>query len=142
MTQHSHPLRGRGASTNPAGRKGWRPRVLAMSGVTDAYQPAERRLEITRRCLEVLVETRNPVLIVTKILNRVRSLRGGELNDSRFFSRFHAQGPFAEQVRGLFRLGCRRHGFEHGPPALSAAAFRRPGGDQLTLFGGNEVRQL
>jgi DNA repair photolyase len=44
----------------------WRPRVLAMSGVTDAYQPVERRLRITRRCLEVLAEFRNPVGIVTK----------------------------------------------------------------------------
>ncbi len=71
-----------------------------------------------------------------KVLNRVRSLRGGKLNDSRFHRRFHAQGPFAEQVRGLFRLGCRRHGVGVGPPELSAAAFRRPGGDQLSLFDG------
>ncbi len=237
-------------------RPGWQPQVLAMSGVTDAYQPAERRLEITRRCLEVLAERRNPTLIVTKnalvardadllaelarhqatavflsiatfdsdlvrrleprtshprerlkairrladagvpvgvlvapiipaitdheipevmraaadagasfarytllrlpgpvaplferwleehfperkekVLNRVRSLRGGKLNDSRFHHRFHAQGPFAEQVRGLFRLGISRHGYLQGPPELSVAAFRRPGGDQLSLFG-------
>jgi DNA repair photolyase len=44
----------------------WQPQVLAMSGVTDCYQPVERRLEITRRCLEVLAEFRNPVGIVTK----------------------------------------------------------------------------
>jgi len=37
-----------------------------MSGVTDPYQPIERRLQLTRRCLEVLVEFRNPVAIVTK----------------------------------------------------------------------------
>ncbi len=47
-------------------RKGWRPQVLAVSGVTDAYQPVERRLQITRRCLQVLAEFRNPVAIVTK----------------------------------------------------------------------------
>ncbi len=34
--------------------------------MTDAYQPAERRLGITRRCLEVLAEFRNPVSVVTK----------------------------------------------------------------------------
>ena len=44
----------------------WRPKVVAISGVTDAYQPIERKLEITRRCLEVLAEFRNPVVIVTK----------------------------------------------------------------------------
>lgn len=44
----------------------WKPQVIAMSGVTDCYQPVERRLKITRRCLEVLAEFRNPVVIVTK----------------------------------------------------------------------------
>lgn len=44
----------------------WRPQVIGISGVTDAYQPVERRLRITRRCLEVLAEFRNPVVIVTK----------------------------------------------------------------------------
>ncbi|HVS04484.1 MAG TPA: PA0069 family radical SAM protein, partial [Thermoanaerobaculia bacterium] len=44
----------------------WRPRVLAMSGVTDPYQPVERKLRLTRGCLEVLAELRNPVGIVTK----------------------------------------------------------------------------
>ena len=44
----------------------WKPQTLAMSGVTDCYQPAERRLGITRRCLEVLAEFRNPVGVITK----------------------------------------------------------------------------
>jgi DNA repair photolyase len=44
----------------------WRPQVLAISGVTDSYQPIERRLQLTRRCLEVLAEFRNPVCIITK----------------------------------------------------------------------------
>lgn len=44
----------------------WKPQVLSMSGVTDCYQPVERRLRLTRQCLEVLAEFRNPVGIVTK----------------------------------------------------------------------------
>jgi DNA repair photolyase len=44
----------------------WRPQVIAMSGVTDCYQPVERKLKLTRGCLEVLAEFRNPVGIVTK----------------------------------------------------------------------------
>jgi DNA repair photolyase len=44
----------------------WKPKVIALSGVTDCYQPAERKLRLTRRCLEVLAEFRNPVCIVTK----------------------------------------------------------------------------
>ena len=44
----------------------WKPQLLAMSGVTDCYQPIERRLQLTRRCLAVLAEFRNPVSIITK----------------------------------------------------------------------------
>jgi DNA repair photolyase len=44
----------------------WEPQPIAMSGVTDPYQPVERRLGITRACLEVLAEFRNPVAMVTK----------------------------------------------------------------------------
>lgn len=44
----------------------WSPQVIFMSGVTDCYQPVERKLKLTRRCLEVLAEFRNPVFIVTK----------------------------------------------------------------------------
>jgi DNA repair photolyase len=47
-------------------KKSWKPQVIAMSGVTDCYQPVERRLELTRRCLGVLAEFRNPVAIITK----------------------------------------------------------------------------
>ncbi len=44
----------------------WKPQVLVMSGVTDPYQPVERKLRITRGCLEVLARFRNPVAIITK----------------------------------------------------------------------------
>jgi DNA repair photolyase len=44
----------------------WKPQVLGMSGVTDCYQPIERRLRLTRGCLEVLAEFRNPVSVITK----------------------------------------------------------------------------
>jgi DNA repair photolyase len=52
----------------------WKPRALAMSGVTDCYQPIERRLQITRECLQVLVGFRNPVAIVTKNLLVTRDI--------------------------------------------------------------------
>ncbi len=44
----------------------WKPQVVALSGVTDAYQPLERRLRLTRRCIEVFEEFRNPITIITK----------------------------------------------------------------------------
>jgi DNA repair photolyase len=234
----------------------WEPKVLSMSGVTDPYQPVERKLRITRGCLEVLAEFRNPVVIVTKnhlvtrdldllselashtaaavavslttldddlrrvmeprtssparrlaaverlaaagipvgvmtapvipglndhelpdllsaaaasgagfaayvpvrlpgavrpifedwlmrhfpdrkekVLNRIRSMRGGGLNDPRFGSRMRGEGVFAEHVARLFDLGCRRAGIERGRfPKLSTAAFRRGREGQPRLF--------
>ncbi len=238
---------------------GWRPRPIMLSGVTDAYQPVERRLRVTRRCLEVLAEFRNPVSIITKsylvtrdvdllgelhehraaavtlsittlrndlqraleprassparrlgairvladagipvgvnvapvvpgltdhelpaileaaaeagaswagwillrlprgvgplferwlethvpdrkekVLSRLRQLRGGRLYDSRFGTRGRGEGPFAEQLRQLFRVNRDRLGLDR-PPELSAAAFRVPEpdpGPQLGLFDG------
>ena len=46
--------------------RAWKARTLALSGVTDPYQPVERRLGITRGCLEVLLECRHPVSMITK----------------------------------------------------------------------------
>src|SRR5437588_444896 len=43
----------------------WKPQLLMMSGVTDCYQPVERKLRITRSCLEVIAKFRNPVAILT-----------------------------------------------------------------------------
>lgn len=53
-------LRSKFASNN------WKPETVIMSGVTDPYQPVERDLEITRNCLKVFAEARNPVSIITK----------------------------------------------------------------------------
>jgi DNA repair photolyase len=52
----------------------WVPQVVALSGVTDGYQPAERRLRITRGCLEVFLKYGNPVEIVTKSALILRDL--------------------------------------------------------------------
>jgi DNA repair photolyase len=235
----------------------WKPRVLALSGVTDAYQPIERRLRLTRRCLEVLTEYRQAVSIITKnrlvtrdidllqelaqynaagvfvsvtsldeeligrleprttrpagrldtiaklaaadiptgvmvspvipglteheipailtaagqagarfaghtlvrlplavaglfeswldhhfpdrkdkVLDRIRSMRAGRLNDSRFGIRMTGEGNAAEMIGQIFRATCRRVGLNQRPWPVSAAAFRRPppSGSQLTLF--------
>ena len=44
----------------------WRPEPLGFSGITDVYQPAERHFRLTRACLEVLAEFRQPAGIITK----------------------------------------------------------------------------
>ena len=47
-------------------RKSWKGESVAFSGVTDCYQPLEASLRLTRACLEVCAEYRNPVGIITK----------------------------------------------------------------------------
>jgi len=47
-------------------KRSWEPQFVMMSGNTDCYQPAERRFGITRKMLEVFLEYRNPVGIITK----------------------------------------------------------------------------
>jgi len=232
----------------------WKPQKLAMSGVTDCYQPIERKLQLTRRCLAVLAEFRNPVSITTKnylvtrdldllselaahravmvmlsinsldsdlarrlepraaaprqrlaavellagagvpvgvlvapvipaltdheipsvlaaakaagavwagtevlrlplavapifvqwlertipekkdkILERLRAMRGGRLNDARFGKRMRGEGIFAEQISQMFEVACRRVGFPEDSPELSTTAFQRPKGAQLAL---------
>jgi len=54
----------------------WKPQVIGLSGVTDCCQPVERKLKLTRGCLEVLAEFRNPVAVITKnfLVTRDRDL--------------------------------------------------------------------
>ena len=233
----------------------WKPQVIAISGVTDCYQPIERKLKITRGCLEVLAEFRNPVGIITKnflvtrdidllselarhnavqvhislttldtelrkimeprtsppaarleairrlaeagvrvgilmapvipgltdheipavldaaakagaktaghvtlrlphavaplfekwlethfpdrkekVLNRLRTMRGGKLYDSKWGQRMRGEGIFADQIDQLFDIARRKVGIAERGWELSTAAFRRPGGAQLQLF--------
>ncbi|MEK7686014.1 MAG: PA0069 family radical SAM protein [Verrucomicrobiota bacterium] len=232
----------------------WKPQVIALSGVTDCYQPIERKLKLTRRCLEVLAAFRNPVCVVTKnhlvtrdidllrelarhgaaavyvsvttldssltpkleprtslpqhrlaaiealsqaaipvgvlvapvipaltdhelpsivaaaaqagarfagyvllrlpyavgplferwleqhfpqrkekVVNRIRAMRGGKMNDLRFGKRMRGEGIFAEQMSQMFHAACRKAGLADKGPELSAAAFRRPAGAQMEL---------
>lgn len=47
-------------------KRSWTPQVISFAGNTDVYQPLERSMQLTRRCLEVCLRHRNPVAIVTK----------------------------------------------------------------------------
>jgi DNA repair photolyase len=233
----------------------WRPQNISMSGATDCYQPCERQFKVTRSCLEVCAEFRQPISIVTKnalvtrdldvlvelarfsatavyvsvttldrdlagkleprasrpearlrairelsaagipvgvmtaplipglndqemprileaaadagakyagyvvlrlphavkevfgqwlddhaqgkkarVLDRIKSLRGGELNVSDWGKRLKGEGIFADQIRDLFRITTRRLGLNEERCTLSTEHFRRPGGNQLELF--------
>ncbi len=236
--------------------KKWKPQSISISGVTDCYQPAEKKFEITRQCLKVLHEFRNPCGIVTKshlvtrdidllgamardnlaavfvsitsldpeisrkmeprapapsrrldalrelsaagvpcgvmvapiipgltdheiapilsaaaeagartcgytlvrlpfaikemfevwlgqhfpdrqnkVLNRIRDLRGGKLNDSNFTTRMRGEGAFADHFENFFKLAKRRAGLDKPFPKLSIDQFLRADGTDVLVLG-------
>lgn len=233
----------------------WEVKPLAMSGVTDPYQPLEKKLGITRQCLELLARCRHPVMIITKnagilrdldilqelarwnciqvslsvttldselartmeprtssprqrldavkklneggvptgvmmgpvilglndtempsiiaaakkahargityvplrlpgasadvflewlerelpgkkerVLQRLKSFRGGRLNTNHFGKRFEGEGPWAKELKHLYELGCLKAGFKEKPVQLSTEHFIPPGRSQMELW--------
>ncbi len=55
-------------------KKNWEPSPIMFSGNTDCYQPIERKLEITRKMLEVCLKYKHPVSMITKNALIVRDL--------------------------------------------------------------------
>jgi DNA repair photolyase len=47
-------------------KRTWQGELIVFSGNTDCYQPLEASYELTRRCLQVCLEHRNPVALITK----------------------------------------------------------------------------
>ncbi len=73
-----------------------------------------------------------------RVLNHVRDMRGGRLNDPRFGHRLRGQGPYAGMISSRFALACRRLGLNAtAAPALDTSQFiRAPGApEQADLFG-------
>lgn len=68
-----------------------------------------------------------------RILDRLKALHGGRLYDSTWRQRQTGGGVFAEQLRTMFDVACRRAGLNQEPLALSTGHFRKPG-EQLALF--------
>jgi hypothetical protein len=104
------------------GKKTWAPETIAISGVTDPYQPVERRLQLTRKCLEVFLNFRNPVSIITKshLVTRDVDLLAGLAGLNLF--------------KNMFELFCRKHNLNQSRIGLSTAHFSRGGSNQLQMF--------
>jgi DNA repair photolyase len=47
-------------------KKSWKAHPIVMSGNTDCYQPAEKKFQLTRQCLEVFLKYKHPTAIITK----------------------------------------------------------------------------
>ncbi len=69
-----------------------------------------------------------------KVLNRIRELRGGKLNDSGFSSRMKGEGVFARQIRDVFNLARKKAGIPEGGPDLTTGHFHNPHDRQQKLF--------
>ena len=54
--------------------KSWEPKTIVFSGNTDCYQPIERKLQITRQCLETMLKWKHPTGIITKNALLLRDL--------------------------------------------------------------------
>jgi DNA repair photolyase len=70
-----------------------------------------------------------------KVMNIVRSIRGGRDNDPAFFTRMKPSGVWADLFRARFRLAARRAGIRNERFELDCTRFRPPGvGGQLRLL--------
>lgn len=100
-------------------RPAWRPEPIVFSGVTDCYQPLERRLELTRGCLAVAAACRQPVGIVTKNALVTRDLDLlGELAE-------HRAAVVAVSLTTLDEDLARRMEPRTSPPSARLEAMRR-----------------
>ncbi|CAG5003641.1 hypothetical protein DYBT9275_03198 [Dyadobacter sp. CECT 9275] len=67
-----------------------------------------------------------------KILNQIKDSHGGKVNDSRFGLRMTGEGKYAEHIRQLHSLACRKYFKEQELPKLDTSLFLR--GGQMKLF--------
>ncbi len=70
----------------------------------------------------------------TRVLKRMKSLRGEEMNDTDFGVRMTGTGLWADTIEDLFQLACKKHGLDGAPEQLNTDAFRRRPGGQIGLF--------
>jgi DNA repair photolyase len=108
--------------------------AAAQAGATFAGYVALRLPFAVKSLFEQWLERHYPER-KEKVLNRIRAIRGGKLNDANFNSRMRGQGIFAEQMKELFQLAQRKAGITGRWPELTTENFRRPSTSaQLGLF--------
>jgi DNA repair photolyase len=69
-----------------------------------------------------------------KVMNTIRSIRGGRDNDPNWFTRMKGQGPWAELLKTRFEIAVRKHGLNRDKRPLRTDLFEPPCGPQLRLF--------
>ena len=69
-----------------------------------------------------------------KIINRIKDIREGKLNQSEFFKRFEGKGEFAETIRNLFEISCNKYRLNKKNYRLSLDHFTKNVNNQLGMF--------
>jgi DNA repair photolyase len=69
-----------------------------------------------------------------KVMNIIRSMRGGRDNDPNWFTRMQGSGPWAELLRVRFEVAARKHGLSRDKRKLRTDLFVPPQGPQLRLL--------
>jgi len=78
-------------------KKSWKGELILFSGNTDCYQPLEAAWKLTRRCLEVCAEFRNPITIITKSFLVTRDIDLLKELDRRAFVQIFFSVPFWDE---------------------------------------------
>ena len=69
-----------------------------------------------------------------KVMNIIRSIRGGKDNDPNWFTRMTGQGPWAELMATRFQIAAKKHGLNREKMELRCDLFRPPEGPQMRLL--------
>jgi len=69
-----------------------------------------------------------------KVLNSIKDMRGGKLNEPEFGKRFKGEGEMAEAIHNLFKINCKKYKLNNERIMLTTVLFRRNSGNQFELF--------
>jgi len=106
--------------------------AAATAGATRAAYTTLRLPGAVADIFETWLQSRSPARR-GKVMARMRSLRGGHRNDSRFGVRMQGEGAFAKQISAIFSTACRRVRLNRTRQSLSTTSFRRAGQQRLPL---------
>lgn len=70
----------------------------------------------------------------SKVLNKIREVHNGRLNESEFGKRFSGEGKFADTINNLFELSCKKYHLNEKRMKLNVNLFRKLKNEQLEIF--------
>jgi len=91
------------------------PSILKQAGAAGARSAGFTALRLPGSVEPVFIKRLREAmpLRADRVLNRIRGIRGGRLNDSRFGERMRGNGPYWESIRDLFEVSKKRYGLDN-----------------------------